>query len=125
MAFKRKETPAGIMLATTRLSAMQQIDADQGTPVDYGGPGRSITSATLSSKIAAYNKTLTDYNNLLQQADATGNNLKAAEADIESDYSAVLSSAVGKFGQNGNEIEMLGGTRKEERKKPAKKAAAK
>lgn len=123
MAFRKKEAPEIINQATLRLTGMQQIDTDQGTPVDYGGPGRVLTVATFSAKISDYNSGLKEYNNLLQQADAAGNELKALAQDIASDYTAVLSSAIGKFGDNGNEIEILGGTRKDERKKPKKKGA--
>ncbi len=127
MAYKKREPAPIVNKATTRLAAMVQIDTNQTTPIDYGGPLRgALTSATLQAKLANYAAKLQEYNQLLQQADTISNTLEDMEDDIASDFTAVLKAAAGKFGENSNEVEMLGGTRKDERKKRkiiSKKAA--
>jgi ABC-type transporter Mla subunit MlaD len=105
---------------------MMQIDNNHATTIDYGGPLRgAITSATLQAKLTSYAAKLQEYNRLLQQADTISNTLKDLEEEIASDFTATLKAAAGKFGENSNEVEMLGGTRKEDRKrrKVIKKAA--
>lgn len=125
MAFKKREGAPIIDSAGTRLSAMEQIDTNQGVTIDYGSTIRgALTATTFKAKLLAYDAKLRDYNQFLEQADATANELDEMETDIGSDYTAVLKSAVGEFGENASEIEMLGGTRKTERKKPTAKKSA-
>ena len=125
MAYKRRESAAIIDKTTTRVAAMAQIDTNQSKTIDYGGGVRgAITAATVQTKLTDYAAKLQQYNQLLQQADTTANALADMEADIASDYAAVLKSAIGKFGENSSEVEMLGGTRKDERKKRTSKKAA-
>ncbi len=127
MAYKKREPAPIVNKATTRLAAMVQIDTNHAASIDYGGPLRgALTSTTLQTKLINYAAKLQEYNQLLQQADTIGNTLKDIEDDIASDFTAVLKAAAGKFGENSNEVEMLGGTRKDERKKRkiiSKKAA--
>src|SRR4051812_314424 len=116
MAFKKREPASGINKAGTKTAAMQQIDSIHDTALDYGGPVRgALTTVTVQGKLTDYGAKLQQYNQLLQQADALSNTLDKMEDDIASDCSAVLKAAAGKFGDNSNELEMLGGTRREER----------
>ncbi len=127
MAYKKREPAPIVNKATTRLAAMVQINTNHATSIDYGGPFRgTLTSATLQTKLTNYAAKLQEYNQLLQQADTISNTLEDIEDDIASDFTAILKAAAGKFGENSNEAEMLGGTRKDDRKKRkiiSKKAA--
>ncbi len=127
MAYKKREPAPIVNKATTRLAAMVQINTNHATSIDYGGPFRgALTSATLQTKLTSYAVKLQEYNQLLQQADTISNTLENIEDDIASDFTAILKAAAGKFGENSNEVEMLGGTRKDDRKKrriSSKKAA--
>ena len=127
MSYKRREPAPIVNKATTRLAAMVQINTNHATSIDYGGPFRgALTSATLQTKLTSYAVKLQEYNQLLQQADTISNTLENIEDDIASDFTAILKAAAGKFGENSNEVEMLGGTRKDDRKKrriSSKKAA--
>ena len=120
MAYKKREEAAIIGQMKTRLSAMEQIDADQKSELDYGGPAGALTSKTVNEKLTTYDNKLSGYNKLLEQADRAKNELKTLEKDISADYANVLSSAQSKFKQNSHEVEMLGGTRSEERKRPVR-----
>lgn len=125
MAFKRREPAAIVDKTTTRVAAMAQIDTNKGKTIDYGGEDRgALTVESVQAKLTDYATALQQYNQLLQQADTAGNALADMEADIASDYAAILKSAIGKFGENSSEVEMLGGTRKVERKKRTPKKAA-
>jgi hypothetical protein len=121
MAFKKREAAAIVGKATSRLSAMKQIDTDQGSTIDYGGPSGALTATEFEAEITHNAELIEEYNQLLGQADAKGNDIAASDTKIESNYSRVLSSAFGKFGEDSNEIEQLGGTRKSERKPPKRK----
>jgi len=125
MAFRKKEAAPIIGKATTRVAAMAQIDINKGKTIDYGGEDRgALTVESVQAKLGDYAATLQQYNQLLQQADTVGNALADMQANIASDYAAILKSAIGKFGENSSEVEMLGGTRKQERKKRTTKKAA-
>src|SRR6266487_3007650 len=108
MAFKRREPAAIVDKTTTRTAAMAQIDINQDKTIDYGGEVRgAITAVTVQARLTDYAAKLQQYNQLLQQADTAGNALADMEAEIASDYAAVLKSAIGKFGENSSEVEML------------------
>jgi len=125
MAFRKREPAAVIHKATTKAAAMQQIDTNHDITIDYGGPVRGeLTAVTLQARLTGYASKLQQYNQFLQQADALSNTLDDMERDISSDCTVILKAAPGKFGDNSNELEMLGGTRKEERKKRKPKKAA-
>ena len=124
MAYQRRVDDKVIGKMKTRLSAMQQIDTDQGAAVDYGGTANPLTVASVQKKLDNYTKKLESYNKFLEQADRDNNDLDTMQKDIAADYSNVLSAAKPRFGKNSNEVEMLGGTRSEERKRPVRKAKA-
>ena len=61
-----------------------------------------------------------DYNEALFAADKKAVLLKEAESKMGEMYSRVLSGCVSKFGNDAEEVSMLGGTRKSNRKNSSK-----
>ena len=121
MAFNRRKSKLIVTQAKTRLSAMKQIDTDKGRVIDYGDVGAPLTSATFEAQIRKCEDDVTEHNQLLEQADTKSNMIDSDEQKLREQFTAVLGAASGKFGEDSNEIEMLGGTRKSERKRPTRK----
>jgi hypothetical protein len=118
----KKRKPGGIVRkAEQRLQGMEKIDCNYESPIDYGGPSNPLTSAEVKKQILLCNKYNTDYNEALIIADEKALLLKEAESKLGDMYSRILSGCVSKFGSDAEEVSMLGGTRKSERKKPIKK----
>ena len=105
-----------------RLSAMQQIDTDEGRVVEYGGEGRTLTKVEFEAKVEECETRNADYNKLLEEADKFLNHVLQSERELQTMYTQVLKSAVAEFGEDADEIEMLGGTRISERKRPVRKS---
>jgi hypothetical protein len=118
MGFKRRKSGRIVTQAKTRLSAMKEIDILENRTVDYGGQGRPLTAVDLEKQIDLCENEVMSHNQLLEQADATGNHIDAEENTLEEMYSQVLKGAVAEFGTDSDEVEMLGGTRKSERRRP-------
>jgi hypothetical protein len=118
----KKRKPGGIVRkAEQRLQGMKKIDNDYDSPIDYGGPSNPLTSAEVKKQILLCIKSNNDYNEALIIADEKALQLKEAELKLGEMYSRVLSGCFSKFGSDAEEVSMLGGTRKSERKKSAKK----
>ena len=100
---------------------MQQIDADKGRVIDYGDVGSPLTSATFEAQIEKCELEVTEHNQLLEQADGKGNDIESDEQKLKEQFASVLGAAPGKFGADSNELEMLGGTRRSERRRPKRK----
>lgn len=121
---KRKRKSAEIVdKAKIRLSAVQQIDTTLSRTVDYGGSGRPLTQAEMTAKISECESKNSLYNQALEMADAALNSVIDAEEELEAMHSQVLKGAVAEFGRDASEVEMLGGTRKSERRRPRRSAA--
>jgi hypothetical protein len=99
--------------ARQRLAGLKKIDdSDFGTglnPADYGA---SVTALTAK---------LDDYNGLLAAIDEAQNELGTMESALRDKNARILSAVEARFGSDSNEYEMVGGTRRSERKKPSKK----
>jgi hypothetical protein len=108
---KRKSTV--LETARQRLAGLKKItDSDFGAgmnPKDYGG---DVDALTLK---------LDDYNGLLAAIDEAQNELGAMERALRDKNARILSAVEARFGADSNEYEMVGGTRRSERKKPSKK----
>jgi hypothetical protein len=122
MAYKKIEKPPGLSLAKIRHQAMENIESKEGGAVEYGSTSNPLSAATFGAEIAAIDAAIAEHNKLLQSADTSKNNIDAKIKELQSKFSRVLKGAVGKFGENHNYVEQLGGTRKEERKRPVRKA---
>lgn len=106
MAYKRK-TSQHLAEAQERLANLKAID-----PALDLGNGLTVTAFT--TQMAAARTSLDAYNALLAQADAAGNNFKAAEKQLRTVSARYLAAVGVKYGKDSNEYEMAGGTRSSE-----------
>ena len=124
MAKTKRKQPIIVSKSEVCLSAMQEIDKTTGRTVDYGGTGRPITQKEMDEQITTCEKLNSAYNMELDAADKALNEVLAAEEKLEAMYSEILKGAVSEFGRDSSEVEMLGGTRTSERKRPVRKPKA-
>jgi hypothetical protein len=100
--------------ARKRLAGLKSI-----TPApDFGPnltvPGYEAKSNSVAARLEAYNQALAMLDQLL-------NEFQAEEAELNEFNRRYLSAAEAHFGPDSSEYEMLGGTRKSERKRPTRK----
>ena len=115
MARKRRKS-AALAVAQQRLAGLNKI-----TPVPNLGPNISV---------AAYQGVFNDtaaieesHNQLAAQMDDSSNRFDAQE-NLMADWNRrVLSAVEAQYGPDSSEYEMVGGTRKSERKRPSRKPA--
>ena len=119
MPLKKRKPGSIVSKAELRLKGMENIDRNYNTFIDYGGPRNPLSSKEVKEQILLCIKTNTDYNEALIIADEKSLLLKEAESKLAEMYSRVLSGCVSKFGSDAEEVTMLGGTKKSERKRKA------
>lgn len=124
MAKRKRKQPIIVSKSEVRLSAMQKIDEISRRTVDYGGKDRPITQIEMEVQISTCEKLNTAYNKELEASDKALNEVLAAEEQLKAMYAEVLKGAVSEFGRNSSEVEMLGGTRTSERRRPVRKPKA-
>ena len=90
MGYKRRGSSSIVGKAQIRLDAVKQIDIDKSQTIDYGGPGRPITQVEFQDQITTSQTKNSEYNQILQQADAKLNDVKAEEQKLSGMYSDVL-----------------------------------
>lgn len=112
-----KRTSAVIETARKRLSGLKGI----ASPTAFGP---NLTATIYEAKIDAVSALLNAYNQKLAELDQMQNELQAAEAELNDLNRRFLAAGEAQFGPDSNEYEMLGGTRKSERKNRRRKAAA-
>jgi len=87
--------------------------------------GIPLIDAEIAAQIAVVESKRSDYNKALKAADEQSNIMDAEEKKLNDMCTIVLASAVSEFGDDSDEYEQLGGTRKSDRKKPVRKPKAK
>jgi uncharacterized membrane protein YgcG len=110
-----KRTSNVVEVARQRLAGLKGI-----TTAPTFGP--SLTVATYEAKIDSVSGLLNTYNQKLAEIDQLQNDLQAAEAELNELNRRFLSAGEAQYGPDSSEYEMLGGTRKSERKKSTKKS---
>ncbi len=110
-----KRTSAVLEAARKRLSGLKSI-----TP--KADLGANLTEAIYTAKIDSLSAQLDAYNQKLAELDQLQNELQQAEAELNDLNRRFLSAGEATYGPDSSEYEMLGGTRKSERKKPTKKS---
>lgn len=125
MAYREKTKSPIVEKAESRLNGMQVVDGKQETPVNYGNSKVPLTVAEMAAQIALVESKRSDYNKTLKTADEISNDIDAEENKLNEMCTKILSAAVGQFGEDSDEYEQLGGTRKSDRKKPVRKPKAK
>ena len=111
---KRKKPTRTMDLADTRLAGCKSIDEN----LDLGN-GQTV--AAYEAKINQVRSLLEAYNASLAVTEQNKNLFVAGEKELGDLNERMLDGVGFKFGKDSDEYEMAGGTRKSERKKPAKK----
>jgi hypothetical protein len=110
-----KRTSTILDTARKRLSGLKGIN--------QANLGPNLTDAIYQAKVDAVAALLDTYNRKIAELDQMQNDLQAAEAELNDLNRRILSAGEAQYGPDSNEYEMLGGTRKSERKKPTKKGS--
>jgi hypothetical protein len=109
-----KKSSAVLETARRRLAGLKSFK----TPPDFGPnltvPGYEAKANSVAAKLEAYNQALA-------MSDQLQNEFKAEEAELNDLNRRYLSAGEAHFGPDSSEYEMLGGTRKSERKRPTRK----
>ena len=110
-----KRTSPVLEAARKRLSGLKGIDP----PANLGV---NLTEAIYTAKIDSVSTRLDAYNQKIAELDQLQNDLQQEEAELNDLNRRILSAGEAVYGPDSSEYEMLGGTRKSERKKPGKKS---
>jgi hypothetical protein len=103
-----------VATARQRLAGLKSI-----TPAPNFGPG--LTVAGFEAKATGVDTMLSEYNQKVAELDDLGNALDAAESELSDLNGRVLSATKAQYGPDSSEYEMVGGTRRSERKRPVRK----
>lgn len=99
--------------ARVRLAGMKSIATD----LDLGN---GMTVAIYETKIGSTDNRMENYNSTLSQADEDQNLFETEENDLKDYSERMLLAVAAKYGKDSNEYEKAGGTKKSEKRKPAK-----
>jgi hypothetical protein len=108
-----KRTSTVLDTAHKRLSGLKGITG--------ANLGPNLTETIYQAKVDGFTALLDAYNQKIAELDQLQNELKAAEAELNDFNRRILSAGEAQYGADSSEYEMLGGTRKSERKKSGKK----
>lgn len=121
MALRKRKTSRIIERAKRRLAAAEQIEIKHQSIIEYSGGDKLLTKKEFSEKILDCEGLINDYNLKLEEADSIGQKIAESEAELSDMHTAILAGAKSRFGLDSDEVKMLGGTRKSDRKKPVRK----
>ncbi|MES2732975.1 MAG: hypothetical protein V4714_14585 [Bacteroidota bacterium] len=121
MAFRKKVENKKVIITRQRLSGVEQIDIKRNKTINYGLEDQPLTKVEIKGTLDAYTASVNAYNQLLMQVDAQSNSLKEMENTIGKIGVSILKGAASKFGDDADEVEMVGGTRASDRKAPVRK----
>ena len=121
MALRKRKTSRVIERAKKRLSAAEQIDIKHNTITEYSVGNNLLTKNEFTKKINECKTLINNYNTKLEEADLIGNEITESESELSDMYTAILAGAKSRFGLDSDEVKMLGGTRKSERKRPIRR----
>ena len=111
-----KRTSAVLDVARKRQSGLKGI-----TP--KANLGTNLTEAIYTAKIDSMSARLDAYNQKLAELDQLQNELQQEEAELNDLNRRILSAGEAVYGPDSSEYEMLGGTRKNERKNRGRSAS--
>jgi hypothetical protein len=114
MARKKKNIDRDIQKAQQRLDGMRAIDPR----LDLG---EGVTVAAFETLVKKPVDLTSQYNAILAQADDLLNQINAASDSMNDMSGRVLAGVKFKYGADSTEYEMVGGTRRSERRKPLRK----
>ncbi len=114
MSRLRKSIPKEVQTAQQRVNGMVSVDER----LDLGS---GVSVETLTASVTAVTNAISEYNTMLAQVDEKSNEIEALIERMNDLATRSLKGAEFKFGCDSNEFEMIGGTRKSDRKRPIRK----
>lgn len=114
MARTKKAASAKVEAAQKRLSGMRSIDS----ALDLG---EGVSVLTVEASIKSVMNLISEYNTMLSAVDAKANEIDEQIKAMNALSERALKGTGFKFGYDSSEYEMVGGTRKSERKRPTRK----
>jgi len=115
MSRQKKRSSQIVEKAQTRLAAVKSID----TKLDLGN-GFSVQ--TYTSLLEDARIKIEKYNTVLSLVDDAYTDMSSAEKALADQTEQMLIAVAYQYDKNSNEYQMAGGTRKSDRKRPARKA---
>ena len=113
---RSKRTSKVLDKANARATGLRAVGA-----FDFGN---GLNTAAFEQAITDTRAKLDDYNQTLSLVDEKYNLLLASEKSLQDLSERVLAGVAARFGKDSGEYEQAGGTRKSERKQPARKPVA-
>jgi hypothetical protein len=109
-----KKTSAVVETARRRLAGLKSFKS----PPDFGP---TLTVPVYDAKEKSVTAKLDAYNQSLDVSDQLQNEFQAEEAELKDLNRRFLAAGEATYGPDSSEYELLGGTRKSERKRPTRK----
>lgn len=113
---RRRRTSTVLETARQRLAGLKKID-----PAPDLGP--KISLPIFEGKVTSFAGRLDSHNQLLAQTDDSTNLTDSEEAELNDWSRRMLSAVEAQYGPDSSEYEMVGGTRKSDRKRPTRKTS--
>ncbi len=117
MARPKRKSPV-LDTARQRLAGLKQIDPAP----DFG---KTLTPASYETEITGFSADQDSYNGDVAALDDKQNRLNARESGLADWNQRILAAVKAQYGPDSSEFELVGGTRRSERKKPTKKSGPK
>lgn len=117
MALRKRKPSSKVHKAETRLAAMEKIDREKLTIVNYGGENNPLTAGDMKGHMELCRMLVNEYNFILGEADKKSAEIKLAEEKLGDMFTRVLAGGKSIFGVDSDEVTALGGTKKSERRR--------
>lgn len=116
-----RNIPKGVQTTAERLLGMKQVDAANGSPLNYGTVAKPVTVAVVEAALEAHKQELDEYNSAKVALANRLTKLMKTEKNLTTMGVQILSGGKSFFTPDGEEVQTLGGTRTSDRKPPRKK----
>lgn len=117
-----RNAPKGVQTTAERLLGMKQVDAANGSAINYGTAAKPVTVASVEAALDAYKVELDAYNSAKKELATRLTKLVKTEKAIATMGVQILAGGKSFFTPDGEEVQTLGGTRTSDRKSPKKKS---
>ncbi|HAX50277.1 MAG TPA: hypothetical protein DCX92_14945 [Bacteroidetes bacterium] len=117
MALRKRKPSSKVTKAEARLAAMDTIDNEKNTTINYGGEDNPLTAGEMRTQAELCRMLVNEYNFILGEADKKSAEIKLAEEKLGDMFTRVLAGGKSIFGVDSDEVTALGGTKKSERRR--------
>ena len=121
MAYRIKDKSPVVEKSEDRAAGVKTVDDKKGSKQNYGTASAPLTIDEFTGQIAVVENKRKEGNELLKRMDQINNEYEAEENKLDRMYTQILASAVSVLGDDSDEYELLGGTKRSERKHPVRK----